>query len=175
MIYNQLSSILHKNKKFKRLFSMLLDHCFISLLIIPLILLELVLPLIKPTLLVYNKVLFYRIIVIYLNKDFFYTKSISKRILGFQVIDIKTNKPASKFQCLTRNLTIFLWPIEIIVSFFNSNRRIGDMIANTKIIPCHSQKLISLWVDIKLIKLDLDAFITLLVTFIYCYLLSFLW
>ncbi|WP_412766860.1 RDD family protein [Tenacibaculum vairaonense] len=53
-----------------------------------------------------------------LIKIFFYTKSISKRILGFQVIDIKTNKPASKFQCLTRNLTIFLWLIEIIVSFF---------------------------------------------------------
>ena len=43
---------------------------------------------------------------VYLNKDFCKGKSPAKRILGFQVINGKTEKPATELQCFVRNLTI---------------------------------------------------------------------
>jgi uncharacterized RDD family membrane protein YckC len=70
---------------------------------------------------------------IYFNKDIFGGRSPAKRILKLQVIDIKTNRPASPLKCLARNATIILWPIEVIVALFNRERRIGDLIAGTKL------------------------------------------
>ncbi len=73
-----------------------------------------------------------------LNKDFYKAKSIAKRHFGFQIVDIRSNNPASEIQCLFRNLTVIIWPIEVLFSMFNQNRRIGDFIAGTKLI--HSTK-----------------------------------
>jgi uncharacterized RDD family membrane protein YckC len=69
-----------------------------------------------------------------LNKDFFIGKSIAKRHYGYQVIDLKTNEPASELQCVIRNSTMIIWPIEVAISMFNSNRRLGDLIAGTKLV-----------------------------------------
>ena len=71
---------------------------------------------------------------IYFNKDGIGGKSPAKRILGLRVIDVKTNKVANPIQCVIRNLTIILWPIEVIFSVINVERRIGDYIAGTKVI-----------------------------------------
>jgi eukaryotic-like serine/threonine-protein kinase len=70
---------------------------------------------------------------LYFNKDVFLGRSIAKRILGFQVLNNKTRSPAGPLRCLIRNLTIFLWPVEVIVSLANVNRRIGDHIAGTRL------------------------------------------
>jgi uncharacterized RDD family membrane protein YckC len=70
---------------------------------------------------------------LYFNKDIFLGRSPAKRILKLQVVDIKTNKPANPLKCLIRNVTVVLWPIEVIVALINNERRIGDFIAGTKL------------------------------------------
>ncbi len=57
-----------------------------------------------------------------------------KRHFGYQIVDVKTNSPASELQCVIRNSTMIIWPVEIIVSMFNSKRRLGDFIARTKLV-----------------------------------------
>jgi uncharacterized RDD family membrane protein YckC len=70
---------------------------------------------------------------LYLNKDMIHGKSIAKRALKQEVINIKTGQVASSLKCLIRNITIFLWPIEVIVVLINPSRRLGDLIAGTKV------------------------------------------
>ena len=69
-----------------------------------------------------------------INKDYYKAKSIAKRHFGYQVYDLKSNKPATELQCVIRNSTIIIWPLEVIVSMFNSHRRLGDLLAGTKLI-----------------------------------------
>ncbi len=69
-----------------------------------------------------------------LNKDFFNAKSIAKRHFGYQIVDSKTNLPANELQCVIRNSTMIIWPIEVIISIFNSTKRLGDLIAGTKLV-----------------------------------------
>jgi len=70
---------------------------------------------------------------LYFNKDIFIGQSIAKRILGFQVLNNRTGQPAGPLRCLVRNFTILLWPIEVIASLVNIERRIGDYIAGTRL------------------------------------------
>lgn len=70
---------------------------------------------------------------LYFNKDIIQGKSIAKRILNIEVVDIKTGEVASSLKCLIRNLTIVIWPIEIIVVLVSPSRRIGDFLAGTRI------------------------------------------
>jgi len=70
---------------------------------------------------------------LYFNKDMFQGKSVAKRALKQEVVDIKTDEVASSLKCLVRNLTIAVWPIEVIAVLINPSRRIGDYIAGTKV------------------------------------------
>jgi uncharacterized RDD family membrane protein YckC len=70
---------------------------------------------------------------LYLNKDIIQGKSIAKRALKQEVIDIKTEQVASSLKCLIRNITIILWPIEVIAVLINPSRRLGDLIAGTRV------------------------------------------
>jgi len=69
-----------------------------------------------------------------LNKDFFNGQSVIKRVLGYQIIDLKTAQPASRLKCMLRNMTAPLWPLEIIFILINAKRRIGDFIAGTQVV-----------------------------------------
>ena len=69
----------------------------------------------------------------YFNKDIFNGRSPAKRILKMQVIDNKTGKVANPLKCLVRNLTIPLWPLEVIFVLIDPKRRLGDKIAGTRI------------------------------------------
>lgn len=69
----------------------------------------------------------------YFCKDIFNGRSPAKRILKLQVIDIKTNEVATPLKCLVRNLTIVIWPIEVIFTLIDPKRRFGDRIAGTRI------------------------------------------
>ncbi|MFK7969248.1 MAG: RDD family protein [Bacteroidia bacterium] len=69
----------------------------------------------------------------YFNKDIFNGRGPAKRMLNMQVIDNKTNKAASPLKCLLRNITLPLWPIELIFVLINPKRRLGDKIAGTRI------------------------------------------
>lgn len=70
---------------------------------------------------------------LYFNKDVIQGRSIAKRALNQEVVNIKNNDVASPLKCLVRNLTIVLWPIEVIVVLISPSRRIGDLIAGTRV------------------------------------------
>jgi uncharacterized RDD family membrane protein YckC len=163
------------NYRFRRIASMLLDHFLMCILIIP--------PAIILTIISENIGLkmndgmgffvFFLLIFVYLNKDFFKGKSPAKRILGWQVINRKTEKPATELQCFVRNLTICVaWPLEVIIGFINPDRRIGDFIANTKVVESEKEKLKSIWTDLKSTTLKINFIGILIIGGIYFYGLS---
>ena len=163
------------NYRLRRIASMLLDHFLMCILIIP--------PAIILTIISENIGLkmndgmgffvFFLIVFIYLNKDFFKGKSPAKRILGYQVINRKTEKPATELQCFVRNLTICVaWPLEVIIGFINPQRRIGDFIANTKVVESEKEKLKTIWTDLKSTTLKINFIGILIIGGIYFYGLS---
>ncbi|RNC79651.1 MAG: RDD family protein [Balneola sp.] len=76
---------------------------------------------------------------LYFCKDSINGQSIAKRILKLQVVDKRTEKAASPLKCLVRNLFCMIWPIEVIMALVNPGRRIGDMVAGTKVVPFNSE------------------------------------
>lgn len=70
---------------------------------------------------------------IYLCKDVIQGRSIGKRVTNTQVVDTKTGLAATPLQTLIRNITCAIWPVEVIITLFNPERRIGDRIAGTRI------------------------------------------
>jgi uncharacterized RDD family membrane protein YckC len=70
---------------------------------------------------------------IFLNKDLFFGRSIGKYLTGLRVVSFKTGNPASPIQCLVRNLFLLLWPLEALILLFSPIRRIGDIVAGTKV------------------------------------------
>lgn len=77
--------------------------------------------------------------LVLINKDFYNAKSIGKREYGYQIVDVKTNSPASEFKCALRNLTLMIWPLEVLAIMSNPKKRIGDYIAGTKIIDSNRE------------------------------------
>lgn len=71
---------------------------------------------------------------LYFCKDIFNGRSISKRILKLQVVDNTTGQVATPLKCFIRNLLCVLWPVEVVVAMTNTNRRIGDRIAGTRLV-----------------------------------------
>lgn len=69
-----------------------------------------------------------------LNKDFWGGQSIVNRLYGYKVVQAKNELPAGKIRCFIRNLTFVCWPIEIIPLLVFPKRRIGDLIAGTKLV-----------------------------------------
>jgi uncharacterized RDD family membrane protein YckC len=110
-----------------------------------------------------NQWLFYVVLFLYLNKDITNGQSITKRILGTKVIDIKTGKIASQLQCFVRNFTIPLWPLEVLFSIISPSRRIGDFIAGTRIIEAEKSKWHSFFSDFKSINITKDTASVLLI------------
>lgn len=171
---NRLASI---NPRFHRISSMLLDHIYMSIVIVPPW--GFVMILMASGIIQFNdqvlRISFLSIFFIYLNKDFYKAKSPAKRILGYQVINRKNENPASELQCLVRNLTLCVaWPLEVIVGLLNPERRIGDFIANTKVVVSEKEKLKTFWTDIKSTKLKLNFIVIIIIGVIYLYGLNLL-
>ncbi|NOU61993.1 RDD family protein [Marinifilum caeruleilacunae] len=100
----------------------------------------------------------------YFNKDIFNGRSPAKRILKMQVIDNKTGQAANPLKCLVRNLTIPLWPLEVIFVLIDPKKRLGDRIAGTRIDYIENPEKI---------KLDWSKFtIALLIAIIFSILIS---
>ena len=72
-------------------------------------------------------------IAVYICKDCIQGRSMAKRILKLQLVDA-SGKAASPLRCLVRNFFMILWPIEGIVALANPERRIGDMVAGTRLV-----------------------------------------
>lgn len=166
---NKLSSI---NPRFHRISSMLLDHVFMTIVIVPIGILIFAIGFQFPEYL--NKwfgfgLMFFPFFI-YLNKDVLKGKSPAKRILGYQVIDRKTGRSANELQCFIRNLTIcIIWPIEVVVGFINPERRIGDYLANTKVIKAEKEKLQTIWSDFKNTRLKPSYLVIILIGIVYFY------
>ena len=131
-----------------RLGSMLLDHFIMCFVLVPLMIFidfvrESSVPFDLP---VWQ---FYLIVAIYLNKDAVLGQSVAKRLLGLQVHDGKTGQPANEFQCFLRNLTIPVWPIEVIAVLISPSRRIGDAIAGTRTVVSEKRPPLSIISDLR--------------------------
>jgi len=123
----------------QRLASMLIDHFFMCLILgiilVPFILSDITAE--EPRAVLFETkdwILMVMMIVIYALKDSVKGKSLAKRILKLQVIDDRSGNVASPFQCFVRNLLVPFWMIEVVVTFFNPERRLGDRLANTKVV-----------------------------------------
>ena len=139
------SNILFLNRRLK---SMLTDLSFMLSLLFPFLVIALV-PIFvgiviieRPTVLLpiaIGLIPFSLFTAILLNKDYFNGKSIGKRLFGYQVVDNKTNKPAYEMQCVLRNVTLIIWPLEVFVALISPNKRLGDLIAGTKLIDIEKE------------------------------------
>ena len=109
-----------------------------------------------------------------LNKDFFGGQSAVHRLLGYQVIDVKTNKPANKMKCMLRNVTAPLWPIEAIFLIANPKRRLGDFIAGTCLVEVESADPELILNDIRNAKFDEETKKTLFISTIWIIVFIFL-
>lgn len=175
IIIGEISKGANRNPRINRILSMFLDHCIMCLLIVPLgvLVFGIVYKFEEYLNTFTGMTLIFIPFFLYLNKDFFYAKSPAKRILGFQVVDRKTNNPANELQCFIRNLTIFVaWPLEVIIALINPERRIGDYLANTKVIISEKEKFKSIWTDIKNTKLKINFIGILIIGGLYFYGLS---
>jgi len=130
---------------------MLLDHAIICFVTIPPAILLMHGSLAPQTDLTTNPMSAYAFIplfAVYFCKDCVGGRSVAKRMLKLQVADYKKGTVASPFQSLIRNFFDVLWPAEIIVTFFNPQRRIGNRVAGTKIIsytPNVNQEKTKIW------------------------------
>jgi uncharacterized RDD family membrane protein YckC len=177
ILHKEVNKISCINPRFHRISSMLLDHIIMTIVIVPPLILLMIL--MTSGIVEFNNqflsIGFLSMFFIYLNKDFYNAKSPAKRILGYQVINRTNGKPATELQCFARNLTLCVaWPLEVIVGFINPERRIGDFIANTKVIVSEKEKLKSIWTDLKSTKLKSNFIVILIIGGIYFYGISLL-
>ncbi len=86
-----------------------------------------------PIFLIFPILFWLLMLLVILNKDCVNGMSAAKRKFGFQVIDFKSKEVASDAQTILRNITMFLWPLEIILVILNPKRRLGDFIAGTEV------------------------------------------
>ena len=73
-----------------------------------------------------------------LFKDCIFNKrSLGKLICNLKVINTTTGKNAAYSSLILRNITFLLPQIEGFIVLFNKGRRIGDHLANTKVVRCN--------------------------------------
>ncbi len=114
---------------------------------------------------------FYFLFTVYFLKDSFRGKSPGKRIIGFQVIDRKTNLPANSVKCFVRNLFTPLWPLEIFITIISPNRRLGDVMANTKVVEVETESLKLFLKDFKNLRFSRNTLIIVIIAIVYSFLL----
>jgi len=67
-------------------------------------------------------------------KDCFKGQSFGKRILKLRIVNTFDGKPASLGRLILRNLTLIIWPVDVIMIFIHPEQRLGDMIVSTKVV-----------------------------------------
>jgi uncharacterized RDD family membrane protein YckC len=75
---------------------------------------------------------FYALLVPYLNKDFLQGRSPAKRLLGLQ-LHAAPGRPANELRAFLRNVTVLLWPVEVLLLALGSQKRLGDYLACTHV------------------------------------------
>ncbi|NOU62008.1 RDD family protein [Marinifilum caeruleilacunae] len=68
-------------------------------------------------------------------KDVWNGSSIFKKLFGLKIVDFKTNETALPYKSVVRNTTLLLFlPIEMLWLFVNPSRKLGDLLAGTKVV-----------------------------------------
>ena len=70
---------------------------------------------------------------LYFMKDSVRGRSVGKRATNFQVL-CNNGSAASPLRCFIRDIFIIIWPVEFFVLLFSPSRRLGDIIAGTKVV-----------------------------------------
>lgn len=65
----------------------------------------------------------------YLCKDIIGARSLGKRLLNLQIVSERDRKAASPARRVIRNVTLLIWPIELLIAMLNPSRRLGDRLA----------------------------------------------
>ena len=105
--------------------------------------------------------------IVLINKDFYKGQSPVHRKLGYQVVDSKTNLPASKLKCMLRNVTASVWPLEVVFFFGYPERRLGDFIAGTSLVQVAPTDPESILEDIRKATFDKDSLAALVLSAIW--------
>ncbi|MFY0608610.1 MAG: RDD family protein [Cyclobacteriaceae bacterium] len=79
--------------------------------------------------------------VFFVSKDIFLGHSVFKLSHGIQIVDSRTEQPVTELRTVIRNSTlILLFPIEFLVAVVSPQRRIGDLIAGTKLVSTDNKR-----------------------------------
>jgi len=132
----------------ERLKSMLLDDVIICFTVLPIFMIPLIIADITESKWVSN-IISLILVGIYLHKDSLGGRSAAKRILGQIVINADTGEPASEVRCVVRNFTTIIWIFEVIVVLFIPSKRLGDFVANTKVVRTEKEDVKKIFQDIK--------------------------
>lgn len=82
----------------------------------------------------YLKWMMIALLALWLSKDVFGGQSLAKRAVKVQILRQNSERAVDPFQTILRNLTtLFLAPIEFIWGMVNTERRLGDFIAGTRL------------------------------------------
>ena len=108
------------------------------------------------------------LITFFQSKDMLYGRSIGKRVMKLGVKNIGTGKAANEISCILRNLTVIIFPAEIlffVISFFLPSRRLGDFIADTIVIktPNSLTLISSVKFDIRRYRFTKEMWIAILI------------
>lgn len=74
------------------------------------------------------------LLALWMAKDVFGGQSLAKRVLKQQLLSNKTEEVADPFLTLLRNLFSFAFPVEFVWAMVNPERRLGDLVAGTKLV-----------------------------------------
>lgn len=72
--------------------------------------------------------------ILFLGKDLIRGQSLGKKIAKIRVV-VKGKGRLYVFQLLLRNITIFIWPIELVLLLLGK-QKIGDVLAKTDVVLC---------------------------------------
>ena len=105
---------------------------------------------------------------LYFCKDIFSGRSIAKRLLKLQIVSNSSNEIATPTQCVIRNFFCIIWPVEVIFILVNPARRLGDMVAGTKVIPFNNPGIHK----IDIVKIIISILLAFGMTFLVFYVIS---
>lgn len=66
-------------------------------------------------------------------------KSIGKRKVGLCILSENSESVPSTIRLILRNIFYILWPIELVLFFCNSGKRLGDLVMQTKVVSCNKE------------------------------------
>ena len=128
----------------ERLLSSLIDFLIISLLSIPFAIAEIIIVFYNDSNCLYCNVIAFSIIsTLLLCKDLLLTNSYGKRFCGFTILNKKEDCQIKPYTYVLRNITYFIWPIELIFMLTNNGQKIGDIMSGTKVVSLKNKNVIA--------------------------------